>query len=95
MAAPQVIADRRSKRDLLYDFFRARLHQPVNSFDLHVQFGTAVRARISEINSDPASDIVIRNHTYCCTPNAEVSLYTAYPRYTLFDISPERHRDNG
>lgn len=94
MVASQALAHRRSKRDLLYDYFRARLHQPQNSLELHIRFGTSVRARISEINNDPGSDLVIKNHTYC-TPAGETSLYTAGLRYALFDISPKRHRDNG
>jgi hypothetical protein len=93
--ATPAIAHRKNKRDQLYAHFRERLHQPQNSIELHVRFGTSVRTRISEINRDPDTDIVIRNHTYC-TDRGEVSLYTAAPRYTLFgDISPERHRDDG
>lgn len=91
MAAPQAIARRRSKRDQLYDHFRERLHQPINSFDLHMQFGTATRARISELNRDPGGDLVIRNHVYLTPGGTEVSLYTAYPRHSLFgDIAPDR-----
>ena len=74
---------RTSKRDLIAGYFRERLHQPINSFDLHVKFGTAVRARISEINNDPDSGFVIRNHCYS-TDRGEVSLYTAVPRDSLF-----------
>jgi hypothetical protein len=86
MATPQALAHRRSKRHLLCFHFRERLHQPQNSLELHVRYGTSVRARISEINSDPNVDIVIRNST-TVTENGEVSLYTAFPRHTLFDLT--------
>jgi hypothetical protein len=87
---------RRNKRGLLAAFFREHLHQPINSFDLHMKFGTAVRARISELNNDPDCELVIRNHTFC-TPSGEVSIYIAAPRHSLFrDTSPTmRHRDDG
>jgi len=89
--SPQALAHRRSKGAQLHVYFRERLHQPQNSMELHVRFGTSVRARISEINRDPNSDIVIRNLTYC-TPAGEVSLYTAAPRGSLFgDMG--RYRD--
>ena len=95
MATLQALAHRSRKRDLLYFHFRERLHQPQNSLELHLRFGTGARARISEINRDPDSDLVIHNHTYC-TPGGEVSLYTAVPRDSLFfpDLKGE-HRDDG
>lgn len=84
------ITIRRNRRDLIADHFRAHIHEPQNSLKLHIDFGTAVRARISELNNDPDFELTIRNHTYC-TPNGEVSIYTAAPRHSLFgDISPDR-----
>jgi hypothetical protein len=81
---------RLNKKQLIAAYFRQHLHQPINSFELHCKFGTATRARISEINSDPDSDIVIRNST-TVTKDGEVSLYTASPRYSLFgDLTPDR-----
>jgi hypothetical protein len=97
--ATSTTAIRRNKRDLLAEEFRARLHEPISSPELHSKFGSAVRTRISELNRDPDGELLIRNYTYC-TPAGEVSIYTATRRptpapaesETLFDMTGG-HRD--
>jgi hypothetical protein len=81
---------RASKRSKLIEFVRARLRQPIPSIELHMRFGTAVRARISEINRDPAGELVIENHTYL-NLNDEISSYTASVRSSpslVFELPP-------
>jgi hypothetical protein len=72
-----------TKRGQVADHFRAHLHEPQNSAELHNRFGSSLRTRISEINNDPDGDLVIKNYTYS-TGRAEISIYTASPRHSLF-----------
>jgi len=86
---------RASKRSKLIEFFRAQLGRPIPSIELHMQFGTAVRARISEINRGSEGELVIENHI-CLTPNGEISSYTASLRSgppTLFPLPARPWRD--
>ncbi len=83
---------RRSKRDLLREFFLANLGRPLTSAELHIRFGSSLRTRISEINAEERGPLRIRNHT-SVTAGGEVSTYTAslHESESLFgDISPDR-----
>jgi hypothetical protein len=69
------------------NFFSAKLGRRFPSCGLHVQFGTGVRSRISEINSDPASQITIHNETfYDSEAGQEVSGYRAELRHRHLDL---------
>ncbi len=56
-------AIRATKREQVREFFTQRLGQQFTSIDLHVRYGTGVKARISELNRDPCCLIVIKNST--------------------------------
>ena len=82
---------RRSKRCLLAEEFRRRLHEPIGSAELHSKFGSAARTRISELNRLPDGDLTIRNFTYSTPTGQEISLYTATPRRSApVSITPAR-----
>ena len=55
---------RKSKRNLIEEYFLARVGVPQNTMALHMKFGTAARTRISEINRDESAPIVIKNRTW-------------------------------
>lgn len=66
------------KRIEVEDFFSQHLGQRFSSHWLHWKFGSGIRARISEINNDPAAAITIRNECFFDQEaDAEVSGYVA------------------
>jgi hypothetical protein len=54
---------RRSKRQLIEEFFTLNLGKCFPSAEMHAKFGSAFRTRVSEINRDPHSKIQIVNET--------------------------------
>jgi hypothetical protein len=52
---------RRSKRDQIRDFFVANIGKCFSTAQLHAQFGTAFRTRVSDLNKDQDCLIFIRN----------------------------------
>lgn len=59
----RIAAHRESKREKIEQLFSQNLGAPFTSLSLHMNFGSAVRTRISEINHDPNSTITIKNQT--------------------------------
>jgi hypothetical protein len=81
-------AHRNSKRAKIEAFFLANLGRRFSSPSLHIEWGSSFRARVSEINLDPAAPITIKNQFfYDQEAGAEVSFYWAELR------TPQRHRD--
>jgi len=62
-SVPRAIRARQSRRVLIETFFRERLGQRFTSAELHQNFGSALRTRISEINRDGLCSIRILNET--------------------------------
>ena len=54
---------RKNRRESIKSFLGEHLGERFSSTDLHLRFGTAFRARVSEINRDPSSRIRIKNKT--------------------------------
>lgn len=54
---------RKSKRTQIAQLFESNLGREFSSAQLHARFGSSVRTRISEINRDGSSRIMIRNST--------------------------------
>lgn len=70
---------RKNKRQLIYEYFRANIGKRFPTMDMHNRFGTGFRARKSDINLDPDSDIIILNET-TVHENGERSVYWAEVR---------------
>lgn len=58
-----VIAHRTSKRKAVEEFFTLNFGQRLSSRFLHNTFGSSLRTRISDINLDPETTLVIKNET--------------------------------
>ncbi len=89
-------AHRRSTRSAIAEHLRAHVGEPLNSAELHIRFGSSLRARISELHLDPDSGLLIRDYTHC-SEAGEVSIYTATLRVaqpTLFPME-RQHQDLG
>jgi hypothetical protein len=80
-------AHRESKRGRISELFSNNIGKRFSSPWLHAEFGSSFRARVSEINLDVTSNIVIRNQNfYDRELDAEVSSYWAELR--------ARHKDD-
>lgn len=67
------------RRTKVYLFFLGMIGTKFASPQLHLQFGSSVRTRISEINRHPESEITIRNETKVWN-GKECSVYWAERR---------------
>jgi hypothetical protein len=54
---------RKTKKQLIEDYFITRIGQVQSSFEMHMKFGQAFRSRVSDINRDSSSPIRIVNET--------------------------------
>lgn len=52
---------RQTKRELIQEFFMSNLGKKFGTREMHYQWGTAFRTRVSEINNDSNAPIVIKN----------------------------------
>jgi len=101
---------RKNKRTDILALFVANLRRPLSSAVLHGRFGSSFRTRVSELNSDAACPITIKNRidfidgmecsVYWSEPKAPMSIAASEPpaeHAELFpDFAPEpRHRDDG
>jgi hypothetical protein len=96
---------RESRRDQVLAFFRQHVGESFRTADLHAEFGSAFRSRVSDLNRDPACPIAIRNHVERLPNGTESSVYWAEPKFMyqgtflgfFSDQAPaaERHRDDG
>lgn len=83
MSAPSlqcllVFEHRRTIRQEIYNFFEANVGKKFSSKYLHGQFGSAFRSRVSDINTDKASQIVIKNEcVFDAKADKEISSYWA------------------
>lgn len=81
MSAPSlqcllVFEHRRTIRQEIYQFFETNLRVKFSSKYLHGQFGSAFRSRVSDINTDKASQIVIKNEcVFDSKADKEISSY--------------------
>jgi hypothetical protein len=71
---------RGSKREQIAEFFRVHFGERIGSPFLHQVFGSSFRARVSEINADERSPIVIRNRVLV-GDGAEISVYWSELRF--------------
>ena len=79
-----VATHRKSKKELIQEFFAGNVRKKFASPMLHAKFGSAVRTRISDINLDTKSPIVIKNATsWDPESEQEVSSYWAEERPKL------------
>jgi hypothetical protein len=79
---PQVVlvsAHRRGKREQILQWFSANLGERVSSPLLHARYGSSFRTRVSELNRDVTSPIVIRNNV-TFLDGEERSVYWSEPR---------------
>jgi hypothetical protein len=76
----QVKAKRLTKRQAIEDFFSTRLGQKFSSLNLHAQFGSSFRSRVSDINRDLLSTIRILNSVAVQPDGSEASVYWAEVR---------------
>lgn len=81
---------RSKKRAEIEDFFREHLNEYFSSYWLHVRFGQGVRSRISDVNSDPAAVITIKN---TCFFDKEAGAETSGYRAELRISSERRYPD--
>lgn len=89
--ASLIFEHRENRRGQIAAFFLAELGRRFSSSWLHAKFGTAFRARASEINADPDEQIVIRNeHCYDEVSGCETSCYWSELRAPV-----RRHLDLG
>jgi hypothetical protein len=80
-------AHREGKRARIAELFSANLGRRLASPCLHLEFGSSFRARVSEINADPAEQITIRNEFYYDEREGkEISHYWAEPRVRHLDL---------
>ncbi len=94
---------RATRRDAILSYFCAHVGESFPTGELHGQFGSAFRTRVSEMNNDPSCAIRIFNRTERLADGTESSFYWAEwnsPQRPLFpgflcDQAPERHRDDG
>jgi hypothetical protein len=73
----EVLAHRATKREEIAEFFTANLGQRFGSSELHVRFGTSFRTRVSDLNKDSSSPIVVRNQVDAQASGSEHSFYWA------------------
>ncbi len=76
-----VFGHRISKKQQIEEYFHANLDKKQPSSEMHAQFGSSFRTRVSDINLDPKSDIFIFDSWYFdVASQKEVSFYTARRR---------------
>jgi hypothetical protein len=67
---------RKTKKQLVEEFFTENLGKPISSQWLHGVFGSSVRTRISDVNKDPKARVTILNETKV-VGDQEQSTYTS------------------
>jgi hypothetical protein len=96
-----------SRRDQILAFFRQHIGTSFPTVDLHAEFGSAFRTRVSELNRDLSCPITIHNHTERLADGAESSCYwaewknsqpaiawqTSVQESLFGDLAPERYPD--
>lgn len=71
-----VFGHRETKRTKIYSFFEENRGKKFSSKYLHDTFGSSFRTRVSEVNRDKGSQIVIRNeYVYDDLAKKELSSY--------------------
>ena len=80
-------AHRECKRQQIEGLFRAHIGERISARWLHVEFGSSFRARVSGINVEPDSPLVIRNEYHLDEQEpAGVSVYRTEVRPVHKDL---------
>lgn len=76
-----VFAHRQTKKQQIEQFFAAHLGIRFASPELHAKFGSAFRTRVSDINKDAFSAVIIHNECkWDEAAQAEISMYWSEPQ---------------
>lgn len=70
-----VLEQRMTKKQEIENFFCEHLGKHFRSNEMHFQFGSAFRSRVSDINKDKNSQIVICNEVEVGSDGKEYSTY--------------------